>query len=233
MRRPSSKVVERVMRKLAVAITGLELPAVEKISASRAEDPFQVTIATLLSARTQDATTYAASERLFAKASTPQAMSKLSVRQIEKLIYPVSFYRYKARYIKATCAKLIKEFGGRTPTTMEELLTLPGVGRKTANLVLILAYRSQRNICVDTHVHRIANRLGWVRTNTPDETEQALYNATDDRWWPYVNLYLVTWGQNVCRPVYPRCQACAISELCPRVGVTMVSKTLPPPMECS
>ena len=105
-------------------------------------------------------------------------MAKLTVKQIEKLIYPVSFYRYKARYIKATCAKLIKDFGGKTPTTMEELLTLPGVGRKTANLVLILAYQSQRNICVDTHVHRIANRLGWVRTKTPDETEQALYKAT-------------------------------------------------------
>jgi endonuclease-3 len=218
------------MRALAVAITGLELPAVEKISESRAEDPFQVTIATLLSARTQDATTYAASERLFAKASTPEAMSKLTVRQIEKLIYPVSFYRYKARYIKATCAKLINEFGGKTPTTMEELLRLPGVGRKTANLVLILAYQSRRNICVDTHVHRIANRLGWVRTSTPDETEQALYKSTDDRWWPYINLYLVTWGQNVCRPVYPRCPSCAIRRLCPRIGVTVVSNTLPPPI---
>ena len=219
------------MRKLALAITGLELPAVEKISQSRAEDPFQVTIATLLSARTQDATTYAAAERLFARAGTPEAMARLTVRQIEKLIYPVSFYRYKARYIKATCAKLIKEFGGRTPTTMEELLTLPGVGRKTANLVLILAYQSQRNICVDTHVHRIANRLGWVRTKTPDETEQALYKATENRWWPYINLYLVTWGQNVCRPVYPRCPACAIRELCPRIGVKTVSRTLPPPIE--
>src|SRR3954468_10846322 len=212
------------MRRLALAITGLELPAVEKISQSRSEDPFQVTIATLLSARTQDATTYAASERLFAKANTPGAMAKLTVKQIEKLIYPVSFYRYKARYIKATCAKLIKDFGGRTPATMEELLTLPGVGRKTANLVLILAYQSVKNICVDTHVHRIANRLGWVKTKTPDETEQALYQATAPRWWPYINLYLVTWGQNVCRPVYPRCGACVIREHCARVGVTQVAK---------
>jgi endonuclease III len=212
------------MRRLAVAITGLELPAVEKISASRGEDPFQVTIATLLSARTQDATTYAASERLFAKASTPQAMAKLTSRQIEKLIYPVSFYRYKARYIKATCAKLVKDFGGKTPGTMEELLTLPGVGRKTANLVLILAYESRKNICVDTHVHRIANRLGWVRTKTPTETEHALYTVVPRRWWPSVNLYLVTWGQHVCRPVYPRCGACVVSRLCPRVGVTRVGK---------
>ena len=101
------------------------------------------------------------------------------------------------------------------PTTMEELLTLPGVGRKTANLVLILAFKSRQNICVDTHVHRIANRLGWVRTRTPEETEQALYEATDARWWPYINLYLVTWGQNVCRPVYPRCAECVSAGMCP------------------
>ena len=208
------------MRRLAVAITGLELPAVEKISQSREEDPFQVTIATLLSARTQDATTYAASERLFKKAATPEAMGELTVKQIEKLIYPVSFYRYKARYIKATCAKLIKDFGGKTPATMGELLTLPGVGRKTANLVLILSHASRDNICVDTHVHRISNRLGWVKTRTPEETEQALYRVVPKRWWPVVNLFLVTWGQNVCRPVYPRCRACAISRLCPRIGVT-------------
>jgi endonuclease III len=213
------------MRTLAVAITGMELPAVEKISESREEDPFQLTIATLLSARTQDATTYAASERLFAKASTPQAMAKLTRRQIERLIYPVSFYRYKARYIKAACEKLITQFGGKTPTKMEELMSLPGVGRKTANLVMILAYQSRKNICVDTHVHRIANRLGWVRTTTPEETEQALYRATDEGWWPYINLYLVTWGQNVCRPIYPRCAACAIRDLCPRVGVTTISKS--------
>jgi endonuclease-3 len=212
------------MRKLALAITGLELPAVEKISERREEDPFQVTIATLMSARTQDATTYAASERLFARASTPQAMARLTVRQIETLIYPVSFYRYKARYIRATCKKLLGEFGGRMPTTMEGLMSLPGVGRKTANLVMILAYRSRTNICVDTHVHRIANRLGWVRTKSPEETEEALYRATEARWWPYINLYLVTWGQNVCRPIYPRCAACAIRDCCPRVGVTAVSK---------
>ena len=221
---------EKVLRTLAVAITGLDLPAVEKISNARAEDPFQVTIATLLSARTQDATTYAAAERLFAKARTPAAMARLTVRQIERLIYPVSFYRYKARYVKAACRKIITKFGGRMPTTMEGLLELPGVGRKTANLVMILAYRSARNICVDTHVHRIANRLGWVKTRTPEETEQALYEAIDERWWPYINLYLVTWGQNVCRPVHPRCPSCAISALCPRRGVTRVSKTAPPPI---
>ena len=217
--------VSSVMRILAREIDGLELPAVEKISNSQEEDPFQVLIATLLSARTQDATTLAASTRLFRVARTPRTMARLTIRQIERLIYPVSFYRHKAKHVKATCELLSSRFGGRVPTTMPELLTLPGVGRKTANLVLILAFKSLKNICVDTHVHRISNRLGWVRTDTPDETEQALYRATASRWWPYINLYLVTWGQNVCRPVYPRCSACAIRPLCPQIGVTVTSRT--------
>jgi endonuclease-3 len=211
------------MRTLALEIDGLELPAVEKISDSQEEDPFQVLIATMLSARTQDATTLAASTRLFRVARTPRTMARLSIRRIERLIYPVSFYRHKARHVKATCRLLVSRFGGRVPSTMEELLTLPGVGRKTANLVLILVFKSLRNICVDTHVHRISNRLGWVRTSTPDETEQALYRATANRWWPYINLYLVTWGQNVCRPINPRCGACAIEPLCPRVGVRVTA----------
>ena len=217
--------VSSVMRTLAREIDGLELPAVEKISNSQEEDPFQVLIATLLSARTQDATTLAASTRLFRVARTPRTMARLTIRQIERLIYPVSFYRHKAKHVKATCELLSSRFGGRVPTTMPELLTLPGVGRKTANLVLILAFKSLKNICVDTHVHRISNRLGWVSTDSPDETEQALYRATASRWWPYINLYLVTWGQNVCRPVYPRCSACAIRPCCPQIGVTVTSRT--------
>ncbi len=215
------------MRALAKAIDGLELPAVEKISESQEEDPFQVLIATLLSARTQDATTLAASTRLFKVARTPRTMARLTVKQIERLIYPVSFYRHKAKHVRATCKILLDRFGGRVPTTMEELLQLPGVGRKTANLVLILAFKSLRNICVDTHVHRISNRLGWVTTRTPDETEQALYEVAEARWWPYLNLYLVTWGQNVCRPVYPRCHDCVLASMCPRVDVTAVSKPSP------
>ncbi len=222
--RERARHVEAVMRALARAIDGLELPAVEKISQKQEEDPFQVLIATLLSARTQDATTLAASTRLFKVARTPRTMAALTVKRIERLIYPVSFYRHKAKHVKATCRILVDQFGGRVPRTMDELLTLPGVGRKTANLVLILAFKSERNICVDTHVHRISNRLGWVRTRTPDETEQALYAATDARWWPYINLYLVTWGQNVCRPVYPRCGECVLTGWCPRVGVRRVSK---------
>ena len=219
LRTPHPRTVERVMRALAHAITGLELPAVEKISEEQAEDPFQILIATLLSARTQDATTHAASTRLFRAARTPRTMAKLRVKEIERLIYPVSFYRHKARHVKACCEMLVSRFGAKVPSTMDELVMLPGVGRKTANLVLILGFKSLENICVDTHVHRISNRLGWVATATPDETEQALYRATDRRWWPFVNLYLVTWGQNVCRPVYPRCGDCVIRQECPRIGV--------------
>ncbi len=218
--------VQQVMRALARAIHGLELPAIEKISERQAEDPFQVLIATLLSARTQDATTLSASTRLFAVARTPRTMAKLSARAIERLIYPVSFYRHKAKHVRATCRILVERFQGRVPASLDDLLTLPGVGRKTANLVLILAFKSDRHICVDTHVHRISNRLGWVKTRTPDETEQALYASIDARWWPYINLYLVTWGQNVCRPVYPRCGECVLAGLCPRLGVTRVGKSL-------
>jgi endonuclease-3 len=214
-----------VLRRLSRALRNFEEPAVEKISEDSREDPFQVLISTMLSAQTQDPVTAAASARLFRVARTPRTMARLTTRRIQRLIYPVSFYRNKARHVKETCRQLMERFGGRVPDTMEKLLTLPGVGRKTANLVLILSHGSRDNICVDTHVHRISNRLGWVRTKTPDQTEQALYTAVPRRWWPQVNLFLVTWGQNVCRPIYPKCGACVVSSLCPRVGVTRVSRT--------
>jgi endonuclease-3 len=214
------------MRRLAKAIDGLDEPAVEKIAEEQQEDPFQVLIATMLSAQTRDAVTAAASRRLFRVARTPRTMAKLTTAEIEKLIYPVSFYRNKAVHVGEACHQIMRRFGGAVPRTMEELLTLRGVGRKTANLVLILAHRSADNICVDTHVHRISNRLGWVSTRTPEATEQALYAAAHRRWWPILNLYLVTWGQNVCRPVYPLCPSCAIADLCPRIGVTRVGKAV-------
>jgi endonuclease III len=217
--RRKRKAVDQVMETIARAITGMELPAVEKISEAQAEHPFQILIATLLSARTQDATTHAASTRLFKRARTPRTLARLPVAEIERLIYPVGFYRTKARHVKACCEMLVSDFGGVVPSTMEELVRLPGVGRKTANLVLIVGFKSLRNICVDIHVHRISNRLGWVQTVQPEETEQSLYEAIPQRWWPVVNLYLVTWGQNVCRPVHPRCGDCAIVGDCPRIGL--------------
>jgi len=216
--------VARVMQIIGRKIAGMELPAIEKISEGQQKDPFQILIATLLSARTKDETTLAASTRLFKKAPTALAVAALTVKQIEKLIYPVGFYRNKAVFVKATSKALVAKFGGLVPSTLDELVTLPGVGRKTANLVLILAFGSETSICVDIHVHRISNRLGWVQTRDPEATEQALYRVIDARWWPLVNLYLVTWGQNVCRPVYPRCGDCAISSDCRRVGVERVGR---------
>jgi len=219
MRKPSSRTVHAVMRALARAVDKLAAPAVEKISQESREDPFEVLVATMLSAQTRDAVTAAASKRLFRIARTPQSLAKLTEKRIARSIYPVSFYRAKARHLKVTSRLLVERHRGRVPRDMAELLALPGVGRKTANLVLILSFKSRRNICVDTHVHRIANRLGWVSTRTPAETEQALYQATAEQWWPVINRYLVTWGQNVCRPLYPRCAQCVVRTYCRRVGV--------------
>lgn len=213
-----------VMRRLESAIKEMEDPAIEKIADDQKSDSFQVLVATMLSAQTKDAVTFAASKRLFRRAASPRVMARLSVTEIEHLIYPVSFYRNKARHVKETCSQLVTRFNEQVPPTMDELLTLPGVGRKTANLVLIVALRSRSNICVDTHVHRISNRLGWVKTKTPEQTEVALYDVMPRRWWASVNLFLVTWGQNVCRPVYPLCGRCQIATQCPRLGVTRVGR---------
>jgi endonuclease-3 len=223
-RSPNSSAVVPVLQRLRRAIRGMDELAVEKISEDSREDPFRVLIATMLSAQTRDEVTHAAATRLFRVARTPRTMAALSTPRIQRLIYPVSFYRNKARHVRQACREILDRFGGRVPSRMEDLLTLPGVGRKTANLVLILSHASRENICVDTHVHRISNRLGWVRTKTPDQTEQALYRVVPRRWWPDVNLLLVTWGQNVCRPVYPRCRACVLRPLCPRIGVTKESQ---------
>ncbi len=215
----------RILSTLSRAVSGMDALAVEKISDDTREDPFRVLVATLLSAQTKDAVTHEASMRLFRVARTPRTIAGLRAKRIERLIYPVSFYRTKARHLKAACRHILDRFGGRVPDRMADLVSLPGVGRKTANLVLILSHGSRDNICVDTHVHRISNRLGWVRTRTPDDTERALYRAVPKRWWPRVNLYLVTWGQNVCRPVYPRCLVCVLSSACPKIGVTRIGKT--------
>lgn len=213
--------IERIMQKLSRAVDGMSAPAIEKISAVQRKDPFKILIGTLLSARTQDATTHAATTRLFRAARTPRTVGALALDEIERLIFPVGFYRNKAVFAKATSKALVSRFGGRVPQTLEELVTLPGVGRKTANLVMILAFASEKNICVDTHVHRLSNRLGWVRTRDPLETEKALYEVLPERWWKHVNRYLVTWGQNVCRPIRPRCRACVLAPDCPRIGVSL------------
>jgi endonuclease-3 len=181
--------------------------------------PFRVLVACILSLRTQDTTTGPAAARLFARADTPAAMRAVPVRAIERAIYPVGFYRTKARVIAALSRDLLERFEGAVPDDIERLLTLHGVGRKTANLVVTLGF-GKPGICVDTHVHRISNRLGWVRTRTPDETEAALRARLPRRYWIGLNDLLVTFGQNVCTPISPRCSACPIRALCPRVGVT-------------
>jgi endonuclease III len=182
-------------------------------------DPFRVLVACLLSLRTQDTTTGPAAARLFAAATSPGAMLQLTPRTIERLIYPVGFYRTKARVILELCRDLLERFGGRVPDDIDALLTLKGVGRKTANLVVTVGY-GKPGICVDTHVHRISNRLGFVRTRTPAETEAALRARLPRRYWIGYNDLLVTFGQNVCTPVSPRCSTCPVSDRCRRVGVT-------------
>ena len=175
-------------------------------------------VACILSLRTQDTTTGPAAARLFAVAGTPSAMLALSARAIERLIYPVGFYRTKARVIRGLGRDLLERFGGRVPDDLDALLTLKGVGRKTANLVITLGY-GKPGICVDTHVHRISNRLGYVRTGHPEATEMALRVRLPRRYWIGYNDLLVAFGQNICTPISPRCSTCPVSALCRRVGV--------------
>ena len=186
--------------------------------AERRRDPFRVLIACLLSLRTKDETTFPASERLFALADTPAAMLRVPRRRIERAIFPVGFYRTKARVIHEISRDLLARFGGRVPSTIDELLTLSGVGRKTANLVVTVGF-GKPGICVDTHVHRISNRWGFVRTRTPEDTEMALRRRLPRRYWIGYNDLLVAFGQNVCQPVSPRCSACPVAAGCPRIGV--------------
>ena len=186
--------------------------------AERSRDPFRVLIACLLSLRTKDETTGPASERLFALADSPAKMLRLTPKQIERAIFPVGFYRTKARVVLGVSRDLIERFDGEVPASIDALLTLKGVGRKTANLVVTQGF-NKPGICVDTHVHRISNRLGYVRTGNPEKTEAALRAKLPRRYWIGYNDLLVSFGQNICLPVSPRCSACPVRRLCPRVGV--------------
>jgi endonuclease-3 len=185
----------------------------------RTRDPFRVLIACVISLRTKDAVTAEASARLFAVAATPSAIAALDEARIARLIYPAGFYRTKAKQIREIARRLVAHHGGTVPADRDALLALPGVGRKTANLVLGLGFAVPA-ICVDTHVHRISNRLGLVRTKTPEQTEHALEAVLAERFWIDINDLLVTFGQNVCHPTSPRCSACPLAERCPRIGVS-------------
>jgi len=193
-------------------------PVVGVVAREFDRDPFLILMSCLLSLRTKDRITSEASLRLFALARTPSAMLKLPLRNIERAIYPVGFYRTKARSIHRICRRLLGAYGGRVPDSIEELVTLPGVGRKTANLVVTVGY-GKPGICVDIHVHRITNRWGYIKTRTPDESEAALRKILPTRYWITFNDLLVPYGQNLCQPVSPFCSACKLAEFCDQVGV--------------
>ena len=187
--------------------------------AERRLDPFRILIACLLSLRTKDETTGPASDRLFGLADTPETMLRLKRKQIERVIFPVGFYRTKARVILGVCRDLLKRFGGKVPDELDALLTFKGVGRKTANLVVTMGF-GKAGICVDTHVHRISNRLGYVKTKSPEQTEMALREKLPRRYWIEYNDLLVGFGQNICAPVSPFCSRCPVERHCTKVGVT-------------
>jgi endonuclease-3 len=208
----------------AVRILRHEVPKwdtpIVTLMAETYESPFRVLISCILSLRTQDATTAKASHRLFAVADSPAAMLKLTAKAIEKLIYPVGFYKTKAKNILAICRTLIDRYDGKVPDEIDELLKLQGVGRKTANLVVTLGYKKP-GICVDTHVHRISNRWGYIKTKTPEKTEFALRAKLPKQYWIEYNDLLVSFGQHLCRPISPVCSACPVKRYCRRVGVTV------------
>jgi endonuclease-3 len=214
----SSSEIGAVIRTLERRAPSWRPTAVAEVAAEQ-PDPFRVLIACVLSLRTQDATTREAAARLFAVADTPRAMLRLPAERIARLIFPVGFYRTKARVIRAICHDLIQRFGGQVPDDLDTLLTLKGVGRKTANLVVTMGF-GKPGICVDIHVHRISNRLGFVRTTAPDRTELALRAKLPSRYWIGYNDLLVAFGQNVCRPMSPHCSRCPVGRWCRRVDVS-------------
>jgi endonuclease-3 len=207
-----------VLRILRREIPRWKVPAVGVIADSAVDRPFETLVSTILSLRTKDAVTEQASRRILGRAATPQAIARLPIREIEKLIYPVGFYRTKARNLRKTCEILMQRFEGRVPAELEHLLELPGVGRKTANLVVTLGF-GKYGICVDTHVHRISNLWGYVRTRSPEETEYALRKKLPRRHWKTYNDLLVTFGQNLCTPVSPWCSRCPVERYCEKVGL--------------
>jgi endonuclease-3 len=212
------KDIHAAMRLLERELEQFGLPPVSAMAEQKA-DPFKILISTIISARTKDEVTGPATERLFALAASPAAMSTLPEEKIEKAIFPAGFYHTKAKAIRKASKEIIERFGSRVPDTIEELLTLPGVGRKTANLVMTLAH-NKAGICVDTHVHRITNRWGYVKTKTPHETEQALREKLPKNHWIAINTILVMHGQNICKPISPLCSHCPVSTCCARTGVT-------------
>lgn len=210
--------IHEIVRRLVADYPTWDAPVIT-FMAQAGQSPFHLLIATLISLRTKDETTGPASARLFAKASDPEAMLALSEEEIARLIYPAGFYRNKAKNILVVCRQLVERFGGQVPDDLDVLLSLPGVGRKTANLVIAEGF-GKPGICVDTHVHRISNRWNYVRTQSPDETETALRRKLPAEYWSIFNSHLVALGQTICKPISPLCSRCPLADLCPRRGVT-------------
>lgn len=213
----TGRTIGRLLRILRKAAPGWNAPVLTLMAAEK-RDPFLTLIGCILSLRTKDETTAVAAPRLFARGGTPAAMLTIAPEEIARLIYPVGFYRTKARVIRDICRDLIDKFGGKVPDEIDQLLTLKGVGRKTANLVVTEAF-GKPGICVDTHVHRISNRWGLVETKTPEKTEVALRDVLPRRYWVEYNSILVAFGQTLCQPISPWCSRCSVAHLCPRIGV--------------
>lgn len=211
------EIIHEIIPLLRQAVTRFTSPIVTEISQNTL-DPFQILISTLLSLRTKDEVTREASRRLFQVAKNPRDILCMTQQELEILIYPVGFYRTKAKRIRDICRELVEKHNGQVPDDLDVLLSLKGVGRKTANLVLTMAYGKQ-GICVDTHVHRISNRIGYVSTKTPEETEMVLREKLPIQYWSEYNDLLVTYGQNICKPVSPFCSKCIIQRFCRKVGV--------------
>lgn len=212
----NNRTLAGILARIGKSLTDRTPPAMVKIG--QKADSFRILVGCLISSRTRDEVTEAACSRLFRRVKGPSDLLKLSLRQLEQEVYPVAFYRTKAKALKSLSADLIDRFNGQVPDTLEELLTLSGVGRKTANLTLILAFDGM-GICVDTHVHRIANRWGYVETASPDQTEQALREKLPHKYWRSFNELLVGFGQTICKPISPLCSQCPVEKQCPRIGV--------------
>jgi endonuclease-3 len=212
-----SKNIGKILETIKKEMIRYNVPYVVSLS-DKTEDPFKVLISAMLSARTKDEATSKASKKLFSIADTPSKLMRLSEKQIEELIFPVGFYKTKASRLKQVARMIVEKYNGKVPSELEKLLELPGVGRKTANLVLTLGF-GKYGICVDTHVHRIVNRWNYVATKTPIETELALREKLPRKYWKIINTLLVAFGQTICKPISPLCSKCPISNYCPKRGV--------------
>lgn len=209
--------IGKVHNILKKEVVKYNVPIVDLIQV-QTKDPFKVLVTTILSARTNDSTTAAAAKKLFAKVKNPSDLKKLGKKEIEKLIYPVGFYKNKAKHLKKLPKILKEKFNNKVPDNIDDLLKLPGVGRKTANLVVVIAF-NKHGVCVDTHVHKIMNRLGYVRTKTPNKTEMVLRKKLPESYWKTFNSIFVAFGQNICRPINPKCSICPVRQYCNRIGV--------------